>query len=351
MFCGRCGAPIPLNASFCPRCGGSVLGIQTPAPSPAIPISTSPLAKSRWGVLGLVSAVVYLIVVLVCFASFWERREADWASAVGYEIGSAFIPAAIVLLYYKVRKQRASAVRVIAVLASWVLITNVFSISSIKPDLTEADIPVIAKEAAGLVPITNPNDAGRTVLRDYFKEIIAQNKNYSSKIDSINYEGLYTPQSYLDAGEAKRIISQLDAALEIELSQEDALDSIVERCRTRINSLNWSEEYKKKFLKGFDEAVQKKLAVRRPLVDSEKKWLNSVRDIYIFVLDNQQYFRRSGDDITIANTRIRDEFNERIGHANELNQKYQASKSLYEQNENEGLSKIGLSAHDFGTTK
>jgi hypothetical protein len=302
-------------------------------------------------VFGLVSATLYLIVVLVCFASYWERQEADWASAFGYEIGVALIPTVVVLLYYKTRKQKVSTARVIAVLACWVVITNLFSINRIRPQLTEADIPIIAKEAAGVVPITNPNDAGRTALRDYFKEIIVQNKAYSSKVETISYEGLYTPQSYLDPTKAKNIISQLETALEVEQSQEDALDRIVERLRTRINSLDWSEENKKKFLKEFDEAYQKQLDVRRPAVKTEKEWLTSVRDLYIFVLDNERYFRRSGDAVVIANTTILDQFNERIGHANELNQKYLASKKLLEQNQNQGLSKLGLSAHDFGTAK
>ena len=115
--------------------------------------------------------------------------------------------------------------------------------------------------------------------------------------------------------------------------------------------MDWSEERKKKFLKGFDEAYQKQLAVRRSSVNSEKEWLTSVRDLYIFVLDNQQYFRRSGDTVAIANTTILDQFNKRIGQANELNEKYQASKKLYEQKQNDGLNKLGLSTHDFGTTK
>ena len=351
MFCGRCGAPIPLNARFCSRCGGPVLGIETPTPSLGIPISTVAPAEPRWGVLGLVGAVVYLVVVLFCFSFYWERRKADWAYSVGLEIGTALIPSIIVFLYYKIRKHRASTARIIAVLASWILVTNLFYISRVRPELTEADVAVIAKEAAGVVPITDPNDADRTVVRDYFSKIIAQNKSYLSKVDTLNYEGLYTPQSYLDPSEAKQIISQLGATVEIEQSQEHASDSIVEQYRTRINSLDWSEDYKRKFLQGFDEAYQKKLALRTPMLNSEVAWLNCVRDLYLFVLDNQQYFRRSGDNVAIVNTGVRNEFNAKIREANKLLQQYQTSKKLYEQSENESLNKLGVSAHDFGTTK
>ncbi len=191
----------------------------------------------------------------------------------------------------------------------------------------------------------------QNVVRDYFSKIIAQNKSYLSKVDTLNYEGLYTPQSYLDPSEAKQIISQLGATVEIEQSQEHASDSIVEQYRTRINSLDWSEDYKRKFLQGFDEAYQKKLALRTPMLNSEVAWLNCVRDLYLFVLDNQQYFRRSGDNVAIVNTGVRNEFNAKIREANKLLQQYQTSKKLYEQSENESLNKLGVSAHDFGTTK
>jgi len=36
MFCGRCGTPIPANASFCPRCGNAVVVAQRSVPLPAI---------------------------------------------------------------------------------------------------------------------------------------------------------------------------------------------------------------------------------------------------------------------------------------------------------------------------
>jgi hypothetical protein len=93
--------------------------------------------------------------------------------------------------------------------------------------------------------------------------------DYMSKVDAISYEGLYTPQSYLDAREARRIIAQLEAVLEMEKSQERALDDIAERYKTKIESLDRSEEYKRKFLKGFDEGLDEvKTAIRKIGIDN-----------------------------------------------------------------------------------
>jgi hypothetical protein len=270
------------------------------------------------------------------------------ASAVGYELGIAFIPAAIVLLYYRIKKQEVSSARVIVVLTSWIFVTNLFTISRSKPELTEADLPLIAKEAAGLAPTTNPNDTARTVLRDYFKELIAQNKSYFSKVDTINFDSLYTPRSYLEQEEAKRIITQVDATLEIEQSQVVALDNIADRYEMKLKSLGWSEDYKRKFLVGFEKGREKKRALQKPMLDAEKNWLNCIRGLYILVLVNQQYFHRSGENITISNAEVRKEFNQQIDRANELSQQYTEAKRIYQQSESEGLNKLGVTAQEFG---
>ena len=63
--------------------------------------------------------------------------------------------------------------------------------------ITEDDIPVLAKEAAGLIPVKYPDDSVRTAIRDLFKEVIAQNKKYVSEIGKIKLQGLNTPKSYV----------------------------------------------------------------------------------------------------------------------------------------------------------
>src|SRR5947209_8631536 len=182
MFCGRCGAPIPANASFCPRCGNQVV-VQTVEPVATMSTSVMPSRTSRWPTISVVGATAYLICVLLMFGVYWERQEDDWPSAFGYEIGTALIPVVIVLLYYYLkRKKNASTARIVTTLASWVLFMNLVSVGHEQPHLTTADIPVIAREAAGLAPITNQNDTGRTAVREYFKEVIAQNKDYQAKV-------------------------------------------------------------------------------------------------------------------------------------------------------------------------
>src|ERR1700733_16289701 len=117
MFCGICGSAIPINAVFCPRCGSPVPLVKAPVSVSPTPISSAPPSTPTWAV---VASVAYLIVVLGSFAAHWENEQRDWASAIGYEIGTALIPAVIVLIYYKIQKRKASAARVMSVLASWI---------------------------------------------------------------------------------------------------------------------------------------------------------------------------------------------------------------------------------------
>lgn len=347
MICGKCGGPIQVTTSFCTFCGNPV-----PAEQRALlPQTTSvsiPPPSPTWNTLKHAGAIAYLAFVFVFFTVHWEGREENWAGAVGFEIGTALIPAVIVLLYYKKRKRPVSSARVISVLASWIILANLISIHGSRPTLTVDDIPVIAKEAAGLVPISNADDPGRTVLRDYFKELIALNKDYLARVHAINFDALYTPQSYLDPKETKAVISQLDLAGEIDQAQEDALGRIVERCKARIGALDWSEDYKKNFLTGFDDKYQQALITRRPVVASAKEWRGSVRDLYMFVLNNQQYFHRYGGNVRIARSDVLKEFNQKIEHINDLTQKHQAAKKLFKEKGDEDLGKLGLSAHDLG---
>jgi hypothetical protein len=355
MFCGKCGAPIPINAKFCPRCGHPVLGVQASVPLPPIPSSTASTAEgnSRWRMLATVGGGIYLTVVLVIFTLYSVHQTDDWAYAVGHAIGVALIPSVVVLLYYKYSKkqQQASLARRLSVLASWILIANMISIGREGSHLTTADVPIIAREAADLVPITDPSDTGRTAVRECFKEIIARNKDYQSKVATLNWESLYTPQSYLDAQEANRVIVQVDDASRIEEEQTSVLEKIETSCEARINSLDWPEGEKKEFIKGFSEKYRKTLRDRVPLLTTEKEWLSSVRDLYTFVLDNQRYFRPSGSTVIIPNSEVREAFNSKIDHANGLRKEYQESMTAFEQKEKENSAAIGVSLHDFGLSQ
>jgi hypothetical protein len=217
--------------------------------------------------------------------------------------------------------------------------------------LTTADIPVIAKKAAGLVPITEPTDTGRAALREYFKDIIAQNKEYQAKLKTLDFKMLYTPQSYLDARETNHIMSEIDNAIQIEEEQESSLATIQTRCEERINALDWPEWEKKQFRKGFQSAYQESAATRKPVITPENEWFAALRDLYTFVSSNRRFFGRSGTQVVVANDDVLNTFNSKVHHANELKAKYESLMSNLKNMQKQSSSSFGLSPQDFGMTQ
>jgi hypothetical protein len=199
-----------------------------------------------------------------------------------------------------------------------------------------------------VVPVSEPNDAGRAAVRQYFKEIIEQNKLYQSKVAALNFENLYTQESYLDAREANRMIKEVEDALQIEEDQVAALDGIATRCKERINALDWSEGEKRRFISGFESKYKETVASRTPLINSEKEWVTSISDLYSFVLENQGYFQRSGSEVLISNEHVLASFNARVEQANKLRETYQAVLKDFDQKQKANSAGLGLSAHDLG---
>jgi hypothetical protein len=356
MFCGRCGSPIPSEASYCPRCGSQTL-TQPPisvelTPGPTTRGATTPglsVEKSFWQKPANLGAALYVIIVLGAFTWYWQRAYEDWPFSIGYEVGAALVPTVIVLLYYYFRRRKGTeTARRLNVLASWILIINLMSIAGQKPHLTAADVPIIAKEAAGLVPISSQSDEGRTAVRQYFKEIIARNKVYSSEVKALDFESLYTPESYLNPRESDRVIAEIDKAIQVEDDQTAALDAIKTRCTERIDSLDWSAREKTKFKEGFEEGYNKQALSRSPGISAEKEWFTSLRDLYTFVRDNHQYFRRSGETVLVTDGNVLEGFNERIRHANQLRENYQRLMKEFDAKQKQNYSALGLSTHDIG---
>jgi hypothetical protein len=82
----------------------------------------SPSKDTKWKSISLAGAAIYLTSVVVIFALYWKGQKDDWATGIGFEIGTALIPAIIVLLYYCFKKkQEPSTTRILSVLASWIL--------------------------------------------------------------------------------------------------------------------------------------------------------------------------------------------------------------------------------------
>src|SRR5215475_9212460 len=143
MICTYCQTPMPEMATGCPKCGASV------STQGEENVRTRASLASR---LPLLASGIYLVAVFVFFSFMHVRKGGAWAHALGYEAGICLLPSILVLLFYR-KKRGVSPGRILFVLTSWLLLANLISWRGNRNHISESDIPVIAKEAAGLAPI------------------------------------------------------------------------------------------------------------------------------------------------------------------------------------------------------
>ncbi|HJB56119.1 MAG TPA: zinc ribbon domain-containing protein [Candidatus Flavonifractor intestinipullorum] len=67
MFCGKCGAPVPDGAAFCPGCGNPVRPAPPAGPVPPVTVASPAPRRTKYRLIGLaaIALAVLLVVVLV----------------------------------------------------------------------------------------------------------------------------------------------------------------------------------------------------------------------------------------------------------------------------------------------
>lgn len=340
MICPNCQTSLPDQATICHQCTAPI----------SRPTETVGRKPSLGSTLALLFAAVYLLLTLACFSFIQFSRQGDWGSAIGYEIGTALIPSILVLLYYR-KKRNISSARIVVVATTWILLASLMSSRNSKNHISESDIPIVAKEAAGIVPITDPNDPGRTVLRGYFKELIAQNRDYESKVAKVDWGNLYTPKSYLDPNQTNQVLAEIRDVMQLEKQQESALATITNRLKDRVNGLDWSDHEKQAFIKGFDRSYAETLRSRKQVLDSEYDFLSSLQDLYTLVSANRRYFKMSAGRVVVTDDAVLSQFNKDVNLTNERRVKYQSALKTSKQQRDQGATKLGLSNREFGVSE
>ena len=335
MICAKCQTILPDGAAICPQCIVSVSS------------STNPLKASSGSALARLAAIVYLLIVLAFFSFLQLHRQGDWGAAIGYEVGVALIPSIFAFLYYR-KKDRVSSARILFVAATWIVFANLVSSRSSGSRFSAADIPVIAKEAVGTVPIADPSDQGRAALRDYFRELIAQNREYESKVATIEWGNLGTPKSYLDPTETDRVLATLREVMLLEKQQEAGLTTITNKFKDRINTLDWSTYDKEQFIEGFDGAYTEILRSRKQALDVECDFLGALQDLYTLVSANRRYFKMSAGKLVVTDDKVLGEFNKDVELTNDRRVKYQSALKTSKQQRDQNVTNLGLSNRDFG---
>lgn len=287
------------------------------------------------------------------------------AQAEGYRfgsfLGSMALPALVAYLAAGRRKVRnpnrfagvfcAVAVVVIGLNAAGSISSGGFR----SPETTQQKTQRLMREAAGLQPVRTSifgEDELDAALRDLFKEVIANNKEYNAAVDKLDISAtasLITPQSFADPASAAEGLKQLHAAYDLDAQQEQRMQQTLENCRRRFANISGLD--RAALLEGFRIGLEKGMPVRQHAVSSEKAWVQSVDDLFDYARSQHSYLKLSGGLLVIAKEPVRQEFNSRIDNMNARREEFLKAKKALENFQQQILQNAGVTPEQTGLTK
>jgi hypothetical protein len=310
------------------------------------------------GIIGI--AAVILAAVLYAFAAPLPALPNE-AQAVGYRLGRLF---AIVILPFLVaypvagrRKARNPNLfaGVYCGIGLFILLANAAAslpASSFHPETADEKVARLMREAAGLQPVRKPifgEGKTDTKLRDLFQQIIVLNKDYQaavSKVDMSAIGKLNTSESFADPESAAYGLTQLHAAYDLDVQQEQHMREMLENFQRGFNDLSTSD--RESMLKSFSEGLGKVMPTRQRAVATEKTWVDAMDAVYSYAQANHSQFQMSGDRLLIADEQVRQEFNDRIHAMNDRRKEFLQAKSDFDRLQGQTLHKTGITRDQTG---
>jgi hypothetical protein len=190
----------------------------------------------------------------------------------------------------------------------------------------------------------------QALIRDYFKQVRDLNVSYRQQVADLNISQLpkiYSVETFATPGAMRRAQSEIVSIWKVDSDQEDNLRALQQKMRDQINSGNWSDFQKKAFIEGFDTGAGRVVALREPMVATEKDWVDAANDLYQYAMDNASSIEVQNGRVAINDADIRDTFNQKMHTAEEKYSTMQSSKQSYDQQIAQMTRQSGLSQEDF----
>lgn len=190
----------------------------------------------------------------------------------------------------------------------------------------------------------------QALIRDYFKQVRDLNVNYRQQVADLNISQLpkiYSAETFASPDAMRQAQSEIVSIWKVDSDQEENLRALQQKMRDQINSGNWSDLQKKAFTEGFDTGAGRVVALREPMVATEKDWVDAANDLYQYAMDNASSIEVHDGRIGINDADIRDTFNQKMHAAEDKYRTMQSSKQSYDQQIAQMTSQTGLSQEDF----
>src|SRR5262249_9026625 len=144
-----------------------------------------------------------------------------------------------------------------------------------RPDVSEKDVPILMREAAGLSPIREPDNAARKAIRDVYRELIESQRAYEAQVQALQTPAaanLLQAPSFASAETMQASLDHLQKMTTVEKQQGESLDRFHQRMFAAIDGLSWSQRKKDDFKNGLRTSFERESPFRKRVLDTELAW-------------------------------------------------------------------------------
>ena len=352
MRCPYCALENPTPFGYCSGCQRPLSVVEGVAPPPP---PAQPKTISLWAVLSILAAGgggVGAAMVRQVDAGAQSFQDGE---RIGGFMASLIFPGLIAYVIAGRKKTRKPNQFALTFCLLCVLFLAADFARGMNFESDDQRVSRLMREAAGLQPIHQSmfprNRRWDDGVRQVFRELLRQNKEYSDALRKLNQSQvnkINSPESFADPRVAEPALKQLHAAYDLDAAQEIRVKEILEKLRATMESGSSSGSERDAVDKGFERGMAKQMPKRRRLVEAEKQWLHAVDSEYACAGEHEPDFIPLQGHLSIAGTAVREEFNARVREQEARRKELLDAKKEFDQFQSQTLQKTGLSPKDAG---
>jgi hypothetical protein len=221
------------------------------------------------------------------------------------------------------------------------------------PETTEQKMGRLMREAAGLQPVRKHLFAESrfdTWARDFFRDVIAFNKQYQQQFDQLNTKDvaiLGTSASFADPDLATAGLQEVHARYKLDSLEEQRLQQLMDNFRQRSSDFAYSD--RQDLIKGMDEGLARFMPIRNKVIAAEKAWVDSLDDIYSFArIQHSRIELTDADHLIITDSQVRQEFNARVRAMNSRRQELLNARRKFVSMQDNTFQQLGITRKEVG---
>lgn len=273
-------------------------------------------------------------------------------------VGSFFLPAIVVLLYYKVRNKSAHNLTKLLLICTGALLPAFAGLSGAvqsREDESKAAIQHVrdmARASEKPAAVNVVQDKWDRVMVQYLSDLRAFNDQYVADVSKTDSDApqLLSLDSFRDAATMQRELACVQARLDIN-AKYASLDPLLAKTKGYVSAVDASDTEKREFLENFTSEAQRLLDVRKSASDLERTSLLGSNDVYQYALAHQNEFTISRTKIAFRNKTTARTLDNKLGKARAQYAVFLRRYAEFHQYQDAALAQMGVSAADLPPTK